>query len=105
MLSDKRKAAKLLLAKIIDEKRKTMTKICVLGATGLTGKAIVNEALANGVEVLALVRDPAKIDQQHEHLEVVQIEDREGERAIVSEGALHLLRGEIKKSEAILDAR
>ncbi|MDB5964524.1 MAG: putative Flavin reductase [Polaromonas sp.] len=35
-------------------------KILVLGATGGTGRLIVKEALARGLEVRALVRSPAK---------------------------------------------
>jgi putative NADH-flavin reductase len=51
-----------------------MTKICVLGATGQTGGAIVNEALNNGVQVLALVRNPSKMTVEHDLLTVVKAE-------------------------------
>lgn len=36
-------------------------KIAVLGASGPTGRQLVTQALARGHEVVALVRDPAKI--------------------------------------------
>lgn len=49
-----------------------MTKMCVLGATGQTGVAIVDEALKKGVQVLALVRSPEKMTLQHENLTVVK---------------------------------
>ena len=35
-------------------------KILVIGATGATGKEIVNQALAQGHNVTALVRDASK---------------------------------------------
>ncbi len=49
-----------------------MTKICVWGATGQTGSAIVNEALKNGIDVLALIRTPEKMTQSHDRLTVVK---------------------------------
>ena len=36
-------------------------KIAVFGASGRTGRPLVEKALAKGYEVTALVRDPAKI--------------------------------------------
>jgi uncharacterized protein YbjT (DUF2867 family) len=39
-----------------------MTRILVLGATGLTGTQIVRQALAKGLEVTALVRDPRRLE-------------------------------------------
>lgn len=47
-------------------------KIAILGATGKTGAHALQHALANGHQVRALVRTPAKLDTKHEHLEVVQ---------------------------------
>lgn len=46
-------------------------KLGVLGATGRTGRLIVEQALSEGHHVRALVRDPAKVDIQHERLEVL----------------------------------
>ncbi|MFK7805664.1 MAG: NAD(P)-dependent oxidoreductase [Anaerolineae bacterium] len=51
-----------------------MTKMCVLGATGQTGSAIVNEALGKGMHVLALVRNPEKVTLKHDNLTVVKAE-------------------------------
>ncbi len=51
-----------------------MTKICVLGATGQTGTAIINQALKNDVEILALVRSPEKMTQNDDKLTVVKAE-------------------------------
>lgn len=47
-------------------------KICVFGATGLTGNAIVREALDRGHSVVAPVRTPEKIVLKHDNLETVK---------------------------------
>ncbi len=47
-------------------------KILLIGATGGTGKEILNQALAQNHEVTALVRNPATLTLQNEHLKVVQ---------------------------------
>jgi putative NADH-flavin reductase len=46
-------------------------KVAVFGATGGTGRQIVEQALGQGHDVVALVRDPAKLLLQHDHLAVV----------------------------------
>ena len=48
-----------------------MTRITVFGATGGTGKQLVEQALAAGYEVVAYARDPSKLDINHERLTVV----------------------------------
>lgn len=45
--------------------------IAVFGATGGTGRRVVEQALAAGHKVTALVRNPAKLNLQHDHLTVV----------------------------------
>lgn len=47
-------------------------KLAVLGATGGTGKEIVQLALAQGDEVRILARTPAKVETKQEKLTVVQ---------------------------------
>ena len=47
-------------------------KIAVFGATGGTGKQLVEQALAAGYEVVAFARNPSKLNITHEHLTVVQ---------------------------------
>mmetsp|Transcript_26637 Transcript_26637/g.80274 ORF Transcript_26637/g.80274 Transcript_26637/m.80274 type:complete len:240 (-) Transcript_26637:31-750(-) len=47
-------------------------KVGVLGGTGNVGKVVVAEALKRGYEVVVLARDPAKVTDTHEHLEVVK---------------------------------
>ncbi|KAL8586252.1 hypothetical protein ACOMHN_003767 [Nucella lapillus] len=51
-------------------------KIAVLGATGPTGQQVVQQALAKGYEVRALVRDPDKMaaQVQHEKLQIHKID-------------------------------
>jgi uncharacterized protein YbjT (DUF2867 family) len=45
-------------------------KILVLGATGLTGKELVRQALDAGHEVTAFVRDPTRYPEKHPALRV-----------------------------------
>ncbi len=49
-----------------------MKRITVFGATGGTGKQLVEQALASGNEVVAYVRNPSKLGIVHEHLSIVQ---------------------------------
>ncbi len=46
--------------------------VLVLGATGGTGRALVEQALALGYHVTAFARDPKKIQTKHENLQVAQ---------------------------------
>jgi putative NADH-flavin reductase len=46
-------------------------KIAIFGATGMIGERIVNEALTRGHEVTAVVRDPARVKQHHQNLQVL----------------------------------
>jgi uncharacterized protein YbjT (DUF2867 family) len=47
-------------------------KLLVLGATGRTGRPLVEQALAAGHDVVALVRNPNKLTIQHAKLRVIQ---------------------------------
>lgn len=47
-------------------------KIIVFGASGKTGRLVVNEALQNGYEVTAFVRDTGKLPITHNHLTIIQ---------------------------------
>ncbi|MDB4996665.1 MAG: Flavin reductase, partial [Myxococcaceae bacterium] len=47
-------------------------RLLVLGATGGIGRAIVDESLARGSHVTALVRSPAKVARKHERLHVIE---------------------------------
>ncbi|PWK91969.1 NAD(P)-dependent oxidoreductase [Fulvimonas soli] len=46
-------------------------KLALFGATGHVGRSILDEALARGHRVVAVVRDPARLDRRHAKLEVV----------------------------------
>ena len=46
-------------------------KLVLFGATGHIGHAILDEALARGHDVTAIVRDAARLQQQHDRLHVV----------------------------------
>jgi putative NADH-flavin reductase len=47
-------------------------RITVFGATGGTGKQLVEQALTAGNEVVAYVRNSSKLDIKNEHLTIVQ---------------------------------
>ena len=47
-------------------------KLVVFGATGGTGKCIVEQALASGDEVTAVARDPGRMPVRHERLRVIR---------------------------------
>lgn len=51
-------------------------KIAVLGATGRTGRPLVSELLRRGHTVTVLVRDPAKLGDLAQHVEVVTGDSR-----------------------------
>lgn len=46
-------------------------KLAIFGATGGTGRQLVEQALAMGHEVVAFVRDPSKLTTRHERLTIV----------------------------------
>ena len=46
-------------------------KLAVFGATGLTGGFVVSQALEDGHEVTALVRDPRRVSLSHPRLTVI----------------------------------
>lgn len=61
-------------------------KIIVFGATGGTGRHVVRQALEQGFDVTAFVRNPAKMDVSHERLRIVQGDalDREAVSAAIA---------------------
>ena len=50
----------------------TAVKLLVFGATGGTGRALVEQALEQGHAVTAFARDPAKVRSAHQNLTVVK---------------------------------
>ncbi len=47
-------------------------RLVVFGATGRTGRPLVEQALRDGYEVTAFVRDSSKLDIQHERLRIIE---------------------------------
>lgn len=47
-------------------------KLLIFGANGNTGKEVVKQALEQGHNVTAFVRNPEKLDIQHSHLHIFQ---------------------------------
>jgi uncharacterized protein YbjT (DUF2867 family) len=43
-------------------------KITVFGATGGTGRLLVEQVLASGYQVVAFARNPSKLNIKNEHL-------------------------------------
>lgn len=60
-------------------------RIAVIGATGGTGSAVVEQALGHGHDVTALTRDPARMPLSHARLATVaaDVRDLESLRAVV----------------------
>lgn len=50
----------------------TPTRVLIIGATGGTGRHLVTQALDRGLEVTALVRDPAKLAIEHPRLRIIK---------------------------------
>jgi len=71
-----------------------LKKITVFGATGGTGKQLVEQALEAGYEVVAYARNPSKLNINHEHLTIIQGE--------LSDAAL--IETAIKGTDAVLSA-
>src|SRR3972149_5827960 len=53
------------------EGTRSAMKLTIFGASGRTGKLLVEQALAAGHDVVAFVRNPAKLTTRHEQLKVV----------------------------------
>jgi nucleoside-diphosphate-sugar epimerase len=47
--------------------------IVIFGATGLTGRCLVEQALDEGYDVTAFARNPASVSTQHVRLSIVMI--------------------------------
>ncbi len=67
-------------------------KLIIFGATGKTGKLLVEQALATGNQVVAYVRNPTKLNIESEWLTIIQGEltDEEG------------IQNAIKEADAVL---
>ena len=82
-----------------------MTVIALFGATGKTGRLVLERALTSGYDVRALVRDPTKLAPPHERLTIVQghvLDAVAVERAIAGSDAVLSLFGHVKDSPPTL---
>jgi putative NADH-flavin reductase len=61
-------------------------RLTIFGASGKTGRHLVEQALAAGHHVTAYVRDPDKLDVTHNHLHVMQgdTQQKQGVQAAVA---------------------
>jgi putative NADH-flavin reductase len=83
-------------------------KVAIFGATGKTGIEVVRHALEQGYEVTAFVRDPSKLDIEHDHLSVVQGDAEDADavaRAVESADAVISALGQTKTSSPRLLTR
>jgi nucleoside-diphosphate-sugar epimerase len=74
-------------------------RIAVFGATGRTGRPLVEQALSEGHEVVALVRDPSKLMVEHPKLTVLQgdVTDRQAvDRAVAGSDVVLSVLGPAK---------
>lgn len=78
-----------------------MAVITLFGATGKTGRRVLDRSLAAGHEVRALVRDASKLAASDEQLTVVTGDVRDGdavERAVMGSDVVLSLFGQVKGS-------
>jgi len=83
-------------------------KIAVFGATGRTGRPLVKEALAEGHEVVALARNPAKMGVSHERLRVVQgdvLDAASVDEVVAGSDAVVSVLGQVKGSPKDVQTR
>jgi putative NADH-flavin reductase len=52
-------------------------RITVFGASGKTGRLVIEQGLERGHEIVAFVRDASRVERSHERLEVVEGDARE----------------------------
>lgn len=83
-------------------------KVAIFGASGKTGRPLVEQALARGYEVTAFVRDPARLGISHEGLTVVRGDVTDGsavERAVSGQEAVVSALGHVKGSPEDVQTR
>ncbi len=76
-------------------------KLAIFGASGRTGRPLVEQALAAGHEVTALVRTPGSFPIEHERLNIIagSVEDAaKGEEAVKGADAVLMVLGHTKTS-------
>lgn len=81
-------------------------KVIVFGATGTVGRLVVEQALQEGHEVTAFTRNPARMAQRHEHLQVAQGDATDPEavqRAMAQQDAVIVTLGAGRKGNVRAD--
>lgn len=76
-------------------------KLAIFGATGRTGIPLVEQALAQGHHVTALVRDPKDMEQEYPNLTVIKgniLEADDVEKAVTEAQAVLTVIGHVKGS-------
>jgi putative NADH-flavin reductase len=84
-----------------------MTKIAIFGATGRTGRRVLERALRAGYQVRALVRDPARLAAAGNQLTVIKgdvLDPAAVDRTIEGADAVLSLFGQVKGSPPTLQA-
>lgn len=90
------------------EKGGSVVKVAIFGATGRTGRYLVEGALRDGHEVVALVRDPGKLTVSHERIRVVAgnvLIPSRVEEAVAGADAVLSVLGHTKTSTKDVQAR
>lgn len=83
-------------------------RVTIFGATGRTGRPLVEQALARGYEVTAFARDPSRLGTSHERLTVVRGDVTDGsavERAVSGRDAVVSALGHVKGSPKDVQTR
>ena len=77
--------------------------ITVFGANGATGKHVVDQALAAGHRVRAVVRDPKSIETKHEQLEIVKgdVMNDASKLDVAGEAVLSCIGARTRKADGI----
>ena len=76
-------------------------RVAVFGASGRTGRPLVEQALARGHEVRALARDPSRLRVGHERLVVIRgdvLDAAKVEEAVAGTDAVLSALGQTKTS-------
>lgn len=84
-------------------------KIVIFGATGRTGIPLIRQALENGHEITAFVRDPDKLPEElRDRVNIVQgdiLNSEDVDKAIQGQDAIASVIGQSKKSPEDLQTR
>jgi putative NADH-flavin reductase len=62
----------VVLHQLQREREQQKMMITIFGASGRTGKQLVEQALSAGHSVIALTRNPSKLEIQHDRLKIIQ---------------------------------